>query len=779
MATQVSQAADRQVPELEAVFDSLPLAVLILNPDGSMRSMNKAALEMHGLTSVDEVHRQGRKYADALEFHTPDGNKLRHAEWPGVRGLSGEVVREAEVHGRNRFTGTTWHAIYSATPVYDAHGALTSVAVTMQEVADRRKAIAKRAALPDPQAQQQEFLTRLLERGRLATAIVQGEDLRFTFVNSTYQGIREPGCQMLGRTYREVFPEAAEQGVEESLREVLRTGRTWMVDDYGAPIPNRAEPLWWQGECIALRNTEGVIDSVLVLIWDISERKKTELALRRGEERFRRVVENIPDVLAIYDRDLVIRYINAATTKVSGRPPSDYIGRKEEDLWPPEVYERWRPTLLKALATGTTQSVDVDVELPFTGRRSLSITAVPLLDDAGQVQELLGFTHDYTELNRAGLELQEADRRKDEFLATLAHELRNPLAPMRNAVQIIRLAPQEPVRLEQALSMMERQLKHMVRLIDDLLDIARISRGQLMLRRERMDLVTAFTNAVETSRPLIEVNRHELELTHPREPVPVDGDLIRLSQVIANMLNNAARYTPAGGLIQLSLQTEGTDAVVRVVDNGIGFAPGAVPRLFEMFGQLEGLPNRGEAGLGIGLALVRAIVEMHGGTVRAESPGPGLGATFVMRIPLAREEAERGPDEGRAPPSASALRVLVADDNQDAANSTAMMLELLGHEVHAVHDGEAALELGEKFRPHVVLLDLGMPVLDGYETAERMRETEWGRSVKIFAVTGWGQDSDREKSRAVGFDGHLVKPVDPHELDHLLGWLSASGHGKD
>lgn len=368
--------------------------------------------------------------------------------------------------------------------------------------------------------------------------------------------------------------------------------------------------------------------------------------------------------------------------------------------------------------------------------------------------------------------LRDQDRRKDEFLAVLAHELRNPLAPIQNAVQILRArGPAEPI-LEGARNVIDRQARQLARLVEDLLDLSRITTGKLELRRTRIDLEDVLQAAVETSRPLIEAAGLTLTLDLPAEPVPLDGDQARLAQVLSNLLNNAARYTERGGTVTLAAERQGSDAVVRVKDTGIGIAPDMLLKVFDMFAQAD--RDRSTGGLGIGLTLVRKLTEMHGGTVEARSDGPGRGSEFVVRLPVVLEGAggRRACEGVRAGPS---LRVLVVDDNRDAVSTLGMLLRLLGHEVREAYDGAEAVERAADFRPDVVLLDIGLPKLSGYEAAAAIRAEPWGRSAALWATTGWGQAADRERSQAAGFDAHLVKPVDPAEL---IGRLAAEARAR-
>ncbi len=367
-------------------------------------------------------------------------------------------------------------------------------------------------------------------------------------------------------------------------------------------------------------------------------------------------------------------------------------------------------------------------------------------------------------------QLKEADRRKDEFLAMLAHELRNPLAPLRNALYIVRQrGPERRAVSRQAWDLMDRQIGHLVRLVDDLLDVSRITRGRVELRKEVIDLAEVATRAVEAARPLIDARRHRLTYEGPPEPVRVEADPVRLTQVIGNLLNNAAKYTDEGGRITLTVGREVREAVVRVRDTGTGIPPEMLPAVFDLFTQAERTLDRAQGGLGIGLTLVRSLVEMHGGTVQVFSAGVGAGSEFVVRLPALAGAVEGG--AGPGPGVAAAVtprRILVVDDNVDSAESLALLLRLAGHRARTAHNGPGALAAARDFRPEVVLLDIGLPGMDGYEVARRLREWADGERVLLVAQTGYGQEDDRCRSRQAGFDAHLIKPVDPSVLQALL-----------
>ncbi|HEV2675379.1 MAG TPA: response regulator [Aliidongia sp.] len=375
------------------------------------------------------------------------------------------------------------------------------------------------------------------------------------------------------------------------------------------------------------------------------------------------------------------------------------------------------------------------------------------------------------ELQAQAEALKDADKRKDEFLATLAHELRNPLAPLRQGIDILRRSP-DGAGAADIRDMMDRQLVHLVRLIDDLLDVSRVSQGKIELRKDRIAAADVVRAAVEGSRPLIDAAGHSLTIDMPTSPIWLEADLTRLAQILGNLLNNAAKYTPAGGRIGLSVNADGDTAVIAVTDDGIGIPAEMQSKVFQLFAQVDHHLDRAHGGLGIGLALVKQLVTLHGGTVEVESAGTGQGSTFTVRVPRAAEP-ERKPDAEVAPPppSSRSLKILVVDDNVEVAEIAGLMLEEIGHTYQLVHDGRRALETAKAFQPDAILLDIGLPGMDGYAVCRMLRQDDAFKRTPIIAQTGWGQDRDKMQSSAAGFDHHLVKPVTLRDLERLLANL--------
>ena len=501
------------------------------------------------------------------------------------------------------------------------------------------------------------------------------------------------------------------------------------------------------------------------------------------------IVESSDDAIVSKTLEGIIRSWNRAAERLFGYTAEEAVGQPITLIIPPERVQEEQEILAK-LRGGERIDHFETVRVAKSGRRiDVALTISPIRNAKGQIVGASKIARDISErraseqaqqrtigeLRRAQEALREADRRKDEFLAVLAHELRNPLAPIRYAVAMARKQGRSEAERTQAQGIIERQVEHMGRLLDDLLDVSRITRGTLILRRSSVDLDSAVAAAQEAARPLIEARRHTLVVSLPAERIRLVADPVRLAQVLANLLINAAKYTDAGGRIELSGRRDRGELLVTVRDNGIGISSEMMPRVFTLFAQASSALERSEGGLGIGLALVRGLVELHGGTISAHSGGIGQGSEFVMRLPLGNPADVEERAEASAPACAEAkpLRLLVADDNQDSAATCAALLKASGHEVTVAHTGGEALGLACKLQPDALLLDIGMPELNGYQLAERIRDTSWGRHALLIAISGWGQEQDKRRALEAGFDRHLTKPIDPSRLEALLQTAAA------
>jgi PAS domain S-box-containing protein len=488
-------------------------------------------------------------------------------------------------------------------------------------------------------------------------------------------------------------------------------------------------------------------------------RRRTE----ESEQRFRAFMQNSPSGVFLKDEAGRYLFINRTGERIAGR--ADWLGRTDEDLMPARAAAEIRAHDRSVLEQDAPQLYDLKLPTP-EGERTLSSVKFPLRDGLGR-RYVGSITTDVTEQRAAHEALREADRRKDQFIATLAHELRNPLAPIRTGVTILSRPGTPEVDRAWSLQVIERQVAHMARLVDDLLDVARVSSGKLLLRRERVTLAAVVAAALETSRPLLDAAGHELVTQLPASQAPLDADPTRLAQVLSNLLNNAAKYTPPGGKIEVHAEQAGNEVVITVQDNGMGFPPELSRQLFEPFAQWAP-PEHSAAGLGIGLSLVRGIVELHGGKVSAASAGPGKGSRFEVRLPLSVARPAAAPQAGAAMSAARpGMRVVVADDNRDAADTLCRILAMHGYEVRSAYDGGAALEVCDAFRPHVAILDIGMPVQSGYEVARELRARR-GSALRLIALTGWGSEEDVRRAHAAGFDHHVTKPADPGMLNEMI-----------
>jgi PAS domain S-box-containing protein len=590
--------------------------------------------------------------------------------------------------------------------------------------------------------------------------------------------------EVVGENIRMLMPEPDRGAHDGYIANYKRTGQAKIIGTGREVVGRRKGGDTFPMELAISEFQLGTNRYFTGIVRDITERKRAEQELRRAEERMRSVVDHVVDGIITIDDLGNIESFNPAAEKLFGFVQAEVIGRNVKMLMPQPYHGEHDGYIANYVRTGVPKIIGTGREV--IGQRKNGTTFPMELAVSefhiGERRFFTGIVRDITERKRLEVELHdrlqqlaEADRQKNEFLAMLSHELRNPLAPMRNALSLMKLANGDEGVTREARDLIERQLHHLVRLVDDLLDVSRIIRGRVELRREPVDLAAVVARAIETARPVIDAYGHQLGVMLPPAPVHVEGDVVRLAQVIANLLTNAARYSGKPGRINLGVWCDGGDAVLSVRDYGVGIAPELLPRIFELFVQGDHTLARSQGGLGIGLTLVKRLVEMHGGAVSAISAGPGTGSEFIVRLPaMAGREARTF--ESEAPqdrPASAPRRVLVVDDNVDAAESIAKLLRLAGHEVECVYDGPQALQGATRSRPDVVVLDIGLPGMDGYEVARRLRTLPQFRHTALIALTGYGQDSDRQSSRQAGFDHHLTKPVDPDVLERLIARLQA------
>jgi PAS domain S-box-containing protein len=619
-------------------------------------------------------------------------------------------------------------------------------------------------------------------------------DLRYVRINAMMARINGvDSAAVAGRSLAEVLPDVAPR-IEPICRRVLATGEPLVGMEVSGETPAApGERRHFLANYYPILSREGPPAGLGSAVVEITERKRVEEALRETNQTLSALVQACPlAVTVLRPQDASVQLWNPAAERMFGWTEEEVLGRPLPAV-PAERQEELRRNLQLILTGEPFQEVEarrvkkdgtpIDVNLwaaPLPAPEGMRVLV--MVADITERQRLVAERRRLEEeLRQRVEELAAADQRKDEFLAMLAHELRNPLAAISNAGHVLdrkSLAGdgRRDPRSHELIAMIGRQIRHLSRLVDDLLDVSRFSRGRIELRKERVELRRAVEGAVETARPIVEQRRHQLTVSLPEEPLWLEADLTRIEQVLANLLHNAAKFTEPGGSIDLTAEREGSEAVLRVRDDGAGISPELLPRIFDLFVQEERSLARSRGGLGIGLTLVRALVERHGGSIEAESEGPGRGSTFTVRLPLRAEDAGAGLDPARtgtspAPVPAAAegpARVLLVEDNLDAAEALSELLRMWGHEVETAHDGISALRTARQLRPGVVLLDIGLPGMDGYEVARELRSTPGLGSTRLIALTGYGQESDRHRSRLAGIDHHLVKPVDVEQLRTLL-----------
>jgi PAS domain S-box-containing protein len=758
-----------------AMIDALPAAVYTTDAEGRLTHFNPAAAELAGRTPQLGTDR----WCVSWKLYRTDGTPLPHDECPMAMALKkGRDIRGDQIIVERPDGARRWLEAY-ATPLRDAEDRVVGGINMLVDISERKQADEARALL--------------------AEIVASSDD---AIISKDLNGV----ITSWNRGARQIFGYAAEEAIgkpvtllippdhideEAGILERIRRGE--MIDHYETVRQRKDGSLLEISLTVSpIRDASGRVTGAAKIARDITRRKRAEAALRESEDRYRTLFDLGPVAVYSCDASGVIQTFNRRAAELWGREPAS--GDTDErfcgsfKLFRPDgsfmPHEQCPMAEVVSGKIAEVRDAEVLIERPEGSQVSVVVNILPLKNGRGEITGAINCFYDISERKQAERQLREYagkladfDRRKNEFLAMLAHELRNPLAPIRHGLQIMLRTGGDAQTVKSVTELMERQVSHLVGLVDDLLDVNRISRGKIELRRRRIELAAVVTDAVEIARPLSERREHELTVTVPPEPICVNADPLRLAQVVGNLLNNACKFTEKGGRIRLSVEREGEQAVIRVRDNGMGIAADQLPRIFDMFMQADVSIERSVSGLGIGLALVKSLVEMHGGTVEAHSAGVGHGSEFVVRLPISAEAPAPQPT---APPvdertTTAARRILVVDDNRDAAESLAMLLELTGNESHTAHDGFEAVETAAQVRPDLILLDIGLPKINGYEAARRIREQPWGKSLVLVALTGWGQDEDRQKSREAGFDAHIVKPVDPEALAKLLAEFPSAG----
>jgi PAS domain S-box-containing protein len=712
----------------------------------------------------------GDKHPAALGRRFPD---IWAELWEDVRplverALAGEATYlenlPLTMH-RHGYDEQTWFT-FSYSPLFDEHGAIVGMYCTCTETTEATLVARHRDS-------ELERMRQLFQQAPGIIAVLRGPEHVFEIANEAYMrlvGQRD----VVGRRARDALPEIGGQGLFELLDNVYRSGEPFIGQAVpvhlqrapGGPLEERFVDFIYQ----PIRDEIGRVTGIFVEGSDVTDAVQAMAAVRESEQRLRQFANSIPQLAWIAGADGAVQWLNDRWYQFTGTNPEEVKGWgwtrlvRPDEL--PALAERWSTSL----ATGAPYEITGSLRGADGSYRRFFVRAAPVRDADGRIVQWFGTNTDITDLQAAQDALREAARRKDEFLAMLAHELRNPLAPISTAARVLRMRGSADPDVAQASAIIARQVEHMVTLVDDLLDVSRFTRGLVELQMECLDINEVVAQAVEQVRPLIEARDHTLTSVVAGHRVDVSGDRTRLTQVVANLLNNAAKYTPPGGRIELRIHVGDEHVSIVVADNGIGIDAALLPQLFTLFTQGERTPDRSQGGLGIGLALTRSIVEMHHGTIEACSDGPGRGSTFTVTLPrLECIQASAQPVASVLPRMQVAERtVLVVDDNIDAAQSLATLLEAVGYDVSVCHDAATALAQARERAFDTFILDIGLPDLDGYELARQLRAGDAPDAV-LVALTGYGQPQDRERSREAGFDVHFVKPADPQALIDALG----------
>lgn len=761
----LSRRINEQTRYFEAILSSISDFAYTFDKEGRFLFINQALLDLWGLRPEEAV---GKNF---FELNYPEELAARLQ-----RQIQQVFETRRRVTDETAYTspaGVTGHYEYIFSPFFGADGAVELVVGTTRDITGRKESEEKIKQLS---ARNLEILESITD-----AFFALDNEWKFTYVNKQAEKLldRAPG-DLIGKVIWKEYPGLLGSEFETAYRMAASEHLSSTVMSY-YPDHDR----WYEAHVYPAQN------GITLYFRDVTERLNTEkdLSLTQQEtERQRRlydtILSNTPDLIYVFDLDHRFIYANDVLLKMWGKTWDEAIGKTCLELG----YEPWHAAMHdREIEQVKATKQPIRGEVPFAGtfgRRVYDYIFVPIIGADGEVEAVAGATRDITERREMEDALRESDRRKDEFLATLAHELRNPLAPVRSGIEILRSVGESPARRAETLNIIERQTNHIIHLVDDLLDISRITQGKIKLRRERIELRTAIEIAVETSRGVIDGSQNELSVTVPDEPLYIDADLTRVAQIFLNILNNAAKYSDPGGKIALSAETDKAEAVVRIKDTGLGIAPEMLSKIFDMFGQIDSAGEQARGGLGIGLSIVRNLVEMHDGSVEVFSEGLGRGSEFVVRLPLAAEQSDALPaspldkenilqnSQLRMPPdetdtlsetSGAQNRILVVDDNQDAAEMLETLLRFQNYTIRTAFDGNEAITIAGEFQPEICLCDIGLPGMNGYVLAARLREVL--PHALLISISGWGQPEDRQRSIEAGFIYHLVKPV---EFDQLL-----------
>jgi PAS domain S-box-containing protein len=755
----------RQQPDAETyrilVAHIQDYAVLMLDPDGYLISWNEGAERIQGYTA-DEIlgsHFSCLYPAEAIARDLPRKELAQAA-------AAGHLESEG---WRLRKDGSPFWANVVITRMLGGDGQLLGFSTITRDRTERR--------------QQESLLKKSEERFRLLIAGVKDYAIFMLNPHGIVETWNAGAAYIKGYSAGEIIgchfsvfypPDAIKRGLPEAeLRGAMMQGR---FEDEGWRIKKDGSRFWANVIITAVRNASGHLIGFSKITRDLTERRRHEDDLRTSEERFRLLVDGVTEyAIMTLDSEGFVTSWNAGAERIKGYKSQEILGKHVSHFYPSEAVLANKPWEDLRTAREQGRVTDEGWRLRKDGTLFWANTVITSLHDQnGRPHGFAKVTQDLTQRRHAEV-LADTTQRMHEFIAMLAHELRNPLAPIRNAVALMGRKGLKDPTLESMRQTIDRQSMLLTRLLDELLDVNRIARGQFVIERELVDVRDVLTRAIETSRPLIDSRRHSLEVSVPDQPARVLGDALRLTQTFVNLLNNAAKYTSEGGSIRLSAAVRGAEIEVRVKDNGAGIERDMLEKVFDLFVQVDSTMQHALGGLGVGLALVRRVVELHGGNVLARSAGKTYGAEFIVRLPLSIEQIQViSAPESPAPGAIRALRVLIVDDNRDAADSLHLLLASMGQNVYVAYDGQSAISAAKACRPEIVLLDIGMPQMSGYEVAHALRADPSAANSALVAVTGWGQEADRERAKEAGFAYHFVKPISEEALRMILIEVSAA-----
>ena len=750
-------------------------AVITTDAEGRVVFLNPVAERLTGWTQAEA---RGRALGEV--FRIVNESTRLPVENPAARALeAGQVVELAKHTLLIARNGTERPIDDSAAPMLDQNGSVLGAVLVFRDVSEKKRAEETQATL---------------------AAIVQSSD--DAILSKTLDGVIRSWNAGATRIFGYTADEAVGQNIrllipperwDEETQILARLQLGQRIEHFETVrLAKGGRPVDISLSVSPVKDHDGRVIGASKIARDITARKRVDEALRTSERELQTAAQRL--ALAAAAASLGDWSWDAASDKMTfseraseifGIAPNAVMDR---DAMQALVFEddvaQAQAEVERSIAARDQYEVEYRVVRPSGEHVWVSSKGKAQYAADGSPSGIYGVVQDVTERKRLEQdlrqrveELAEADRKKDEFIALLAHELRNPLAPIRAGLHVLKLGAADAGALERARAMMDRQLSHMVRLIDDLLDVSRISSSRLHVQKKPISLAEIVSHALEGVSPAIQAAGHRLEVAIPEQPVILDADLTRMAQVLGNLLTNSAKYTAKGGHIWLSAEVRDRRLIVSVRDNGIGIPAEALPRVFEMFSQVDRSVERVTGGLGIGLALVKGLVETHGGTVSAASPGPGLGSTFTLSLPIHGQDGKPKPAAAASGEAVAALvprrRVLVADDSVDGAEAMAALLEALGSEAHVAHDGMAVVEAAQRLQPELVLMDVGMPRQNGLDATRQIRRQPWGQHMTIIALTGWGQAADRQRSHEAGCNGHLTKPIDVQQLEKLLNELPA------